>query len=360
MTAASERPVSAPEPGQAALLAVVDGHFFTDGPNPMQLVCMTEDDNDVECDTQVAEVGPGTTWNELEYQMAEHARAHHLAAAIAVQQRRNAETVLAEPDALEAIAAAAAPAAPRDPGKLSEFELLAAACSHRDILAAALARIEALTEAGQPGGYMEQVHDIASGALARPGAAAPAGAQSEACPGCESLRRQCSELAGEVGALAGALTDIRDAERVATARETAHKALDRLHGLAPGPQPAPGEAERSWGFRSDEELAEVAKAARAYDYANRGKGNYASVPERQVARLILGALRAMKPQPAPELAADLSDAMRETASRELAEAMAESRRFRDALQQVAKHHEHDSAAVRVIAKIAKRALEGKS
>ena len=73
-------------PGQAALLAVVDGHFFSDGPNPLQLVCMTEDDNDVECDTFVADVEPGTTWNEFEHQMAKHALAHHLTAAVAARQ----------------------------------------------------------------------------------------------------------------------------------------------------------------------------------------------------------------------------------------------------------------------------------
>jgi hypothetical protein len=60
-------------------------------------------------------------------------------------------------------------------------------------------------------------------------------------------------------------------------------------------------------------------------------------------------------QPVPELAA----AMAETASQELAEAMRESRRFRDALQQVAKHIGTDSTQARILARIAKRALEGK-
>jgi hypothetical protein len=73
---------AAATPGQAQLAALVDGHFFSDGPNPMQLVCMTEDDSDVECDTWVSDVEPGITWNELERRMAEHAREHHFTAAI--------------------------------------------------------------------------------------------------------------------------------------------------------------------------------------------------------------------------------------------------------------------------------------
>jgi hypothetical protein len=62
------------------------------------------------------------------------------------------------------------------------------------------------------------------------------------CPGCESLRRQCSELAGEVGALAGTLTEIRDNDHPygSYSRVLARGALDRLHGESPQPQPAPG------------------------------------------------------------------------------------------------------------------------
>jgi hypothetical protein len=62
------------------------------------------------------------------------------------------------------------------------------------------------------------------------------------CPGCESLRRQCSEIAGEVGILAGALTEIRDNDHPygSYARDKARAALDVLHGLAP--QAAPGTA----------------------------------------------------------------------------------------------------------------------
>jgi len=52
---------------------------------------------------------------------------------------------------------------------------------------------------------------------------------------------------------------------------------------------------------------------------------------------------AREPRPAPELAA----------------AMAESRRYREALEQVAGHHDSRVGVVRVIAKIAKRALEAK-
>lgn len=62
------------------------------------------------------------------------------------------------------------------------------------------------------------------------------------CPGCESLRRQCSELAGEVGALAGVLTDIRDANPDAPARgyctERARVALNLLHGSRLALEPA--------------------------------------------------------------------------------------------------------------------------
>jgi hypothetical protein len=59
------------------------------------------------------------------------------------------------------------------------------------------------------------------------------------CPGCESLRRQCSEIAGEVGILAGALTEIRDNDHPygSYARDKARAALDVLHGLAPQPAP---------------------------------------------------------------------------------------------------------------------------
>jgi hypothetical protein len=50
-----------------------------------------------------------------------------------------------------------------------------------------------------------------------------------------------------------------------------------------------------------------------------------------------------EPKPAPELAA----------------AMGESRRYREALEQIEKHADHTSGVVRIIAKIAKRALEAK-
>lgn len=68
-------------PGQAELAALADGHFTGNGPYPLQLVCFTEDGRDMGCDTTVAEVEPGVTWNELEYRMAGHARARHFAAA---------------------------------------------------------------------------------------------------------------------------------------------------------------------------------------------------------------------------------------------------------------------------------------
>lgn len=57
---------------------------------------------------------------------------------------------------------------------------------------------------------------------------------------------------------------------------------------------------------------------------------------------------------------ELAAAMAETASRELAAAMAESRRYRDALAEVASHDNDPITQVRIIARAAKRALEGKS
>lgn len=55
-------------------------------------------------------------------------------------------------------------------------------------------------------------------------------------------------------------------------------------------------------------------------------------------------------------APDLAEAMRAAASRELAAAMAESRRYREALEQVARRADDPIAQVRVIAGIARRAL----
>lgn len=47
------------------------------------------------------------------------------------------------------------------------------------------------------------------------------------------------------------------------------------------------------------------------------------------------------------------------AAGELAAVLAESRRYRNALGQVARHSDDDIAQVRIVAKIARRALEGK-
>jgi hypothetical protein len=76
--------VTAATPGQAArdrsLLGLVDAHFIGNGPHPLQLVCLTEDASGVECDTEIAEVEPGTEWDELEARMIAHAAECHSAA----------------------------------------------------------------------------------------------------------------------------------------------------------------------------------------------------------------------------------------------------------------------------------------
>lgn len=49
------------------------------------------------------------------------------------------------------------------------------------------------------------------------------------CPGCESLRRQCSELAGELGAALAVLSDIRAAYAPGTfAHDTARMITDAI------------------------------------------------------------------------------------------------------------------------------------
>jgi hypothetical protein len=70
-------PAYARTPEQSALLALVDAHFFGDGPWPLQLVCMTEDAHDVECGTTIALVEPGTEWDRLEEMIAAHAAECH-------------------------------------------------------------------------------------------------------------------------------------------------------------------------------------------------------------------------------------------------------------------------------------------
>jgi len=57
-----------------------------------------------------------------------------------------------------------------------------------------------------------------------------AASRTEPCPGCESLRRQCSELAGELGAALGVLRDISDTHQPGTfAHDVAHQVVDRIH-----------------------------------------------------------------------------------------------------------------------------------
>lgn len=95
-------------------------------------------------------------------------------------------------------------------------------------------------EVGRDPGDMRSFYGV--GALAeafQAGAEAAAAAAQPApgpCPGCESLRRQCSELAGEVGALAGVLTEIRDNDHPygSYSRVLARNALDCLHGATGG------------------------------------------------------------------------------------------------------------------------------
>jgi hypothetical protein len=72
-----QAPAYARTPERSALLALVDAHFFGDGPYPLQLVCMTEDARDVECGTTIALVEPGTEWDGLEEMIAAHAAECH-------------------------------------------------------------------------------------------------------------------------------------------------------------------------------------------------------------------------------------------------------------------------------------------
>ena len=64
---------------RASLLALVDAHFFGDGPHPLQLVCLTEDASDVECNETIALVEPGVTWDDLEARIVAHAAEYHAA-----------------------------------------------------------------------------------------------------------------------------------------------------------------------------------------------------------------------------------------------------------------------------------------
>jgi len=91
-----------------------------------------------------------------------------------------------------------------------------------------------------PGGEWEDLPDTVKSGFAALAAREPQSAPGP-CPGCESLRRQHAETCGEVGMLAGALTEIRDNEHPygSYARDKARAALGHLHGASPEPQPAP-------------------------------------------------------------------------------------------------------------------------
>lgn len=90
------------------------------------------------------------------------------------------------------------------------------------------------------------------------------------------------------------------------------------------------------------------------EYAPGGRENWHDW-DTKAERLLRGLPPAGQPQAAPELA----DAMAETASRELAAAMRETRHYREALAEVASHDNDPITQVRIIARAARRALEGK-
>lgn len=79
---ADERALAAQEPhaAPASLAGLVDAHLFGDGPHPLQLVCLTENASDVECDTEIALVEPGATWADLDARIVAHAAECHAAA----------------------------------------------------------------------------------------------------------------------------------------------------------------------------------------------------------------------------------------------------------------------------------------
>lgn len=55
---------------------LVDVHFVGNGPHPLQLLCLTEDDSDTECGHEITEVEPGAAWHEVEAKIAAHAVEH--------------------------------------------------------------------------------------------------------------------------------------------------------------------------------------------------------------------------------------------------------------------------------------------
>jgi hypothetical protein len=151
------------------------------------------------------------------------------------------------PEAAEVAGQPLAAGEARDKLALAVYEAMeqARGCPARGDCADCTARHGAALEAGED--YARAVAEreagprrqLASGAMAVlavldaiESASAPQPAPGP-CPGCESLRRQCSELAGEVGFLAGALHDIRNANPDAPAggyaTERARVALDLLH-----------------------------------------------------------------------------------------------------------------------------------
>lgn len=97
------------------------------------------------------------------------------------------------------------------------------------------------------------------------------------------------------------------------------------------PAPAPGQAAVPLAELSDQEkLIALVRAAKTYDHENRPQAsNWGSVSDHQVARLILGALGALEPKPAPELGAAMAEtrAMRELVDEATSAVLARARQF---------------------------------
>lgn len=182
--------------------------------------------------------------------------------------------------------------------------------------------------------------------------------QPEPCPGCESLRRQCSELAGEVGALAGTLRAIWDAHQAGThAHDAAHAALDRLHGLRPAAQPAPELADPA----TPQQAGRISALARQVREAwNREfTGAPATAVDFRMAEVAVEAVLAAQERPAPELRA--LEILQADAA-QTREAMAEITRIHDELIEAVLKNTGDEwdqdAAAEAIAERYVRWLEG--
>lgn len=180
-------------------------------------------------------------------------------------------------------------------------------------------------------------------------------AASGPCPGCESLRRQCSEMAGDVGALAGALHEIQGAHEGGThAHDTAHAALDRLHGLRPKPAPETPAGQTAWealhasiaarcpehtwlrwddlvpGLTTLEVLRRDDVEAAAQAVLKAGTCPHGDLAA-EVARLrgLLNEAGIAEPRPAPELRAAMAETrkMRELVDEATSAALARARQF---------------------------------